>query len=93
VHSAKGTDAQGMVMAVFGAATVAAAAACAARGAAAWFLCAFLTGTALMLATHPASTSAQASVVLMSVRVQGLGWGEVESKINVCAHGRASMHR
>ena len=80
-------------MAVFGAATVAAAAACAARGAAAWFLCAFLTGTALMLATHPASTSAQASVVLMSVRVQGLGWGEVESKINVCAHGRASMHR
>ena len=87
MHSAKGTDALGMEMAVFGAA--AAAAACAARGVAAWFLCAFLTGTALMLATHPASTSAQASVVLMSVCVQGLGWGVVESEINVCACTRA----
>jgi hypothetical protein len=61
VHWVKGT-AQGMVMAVFGAA--------AAFGTS-LFLCSFLTGIVLMLAT-PASTRAQASVALadlMAARV------------------------
>ena len=62
VHWAKGT-AQGMVIAVFGAA--------AAFGNSSLFLCSFLTGIVLMLAT-PASTSEQTSVALadlMAARV------------------------
>ena len=64
VHWAKGTIAQGMVMAVFGAV--------AEFGMSSLFLCSFLTGIVLMLAT-PASTSAQARVALtdlMAARVQ-----------------------
>jgi len=64
VHWAKGT-AQGMVIAVFGAA--------AAFGTSSLFVCSFLTGIVLMLAT-PVSTSAQTSVAvaladLMAARV------------------------
>jgi hypothetical protein len=67
VHSAKGTTAQGMVMAGFASVAAAAASAC---GASAPFLCAFSTGIALMQATHPASKRAQASSALMENRAE-----------------------